>query len=118
MTDGNTIDCQAAADKVLDFAEFFLTLGDMKPAEMLIAIAHRDPAFTYYVEELENPIETAMDFLRIYAEWVFGQVQKVCNASWEEICVAGTGSEKYRLLKMTWAGQTLLWEEVERMLGN
>jgi hypothetical protein len=61
---GDSTDIHKAVDKVLDFAGFFLSLGDMKQTDLLIAIANRDPEFTYYFETVTEPIETALDFFR------------------------------------------------------
>jgi hypothetical protein len=118
VTEVEKIDCAQAADRILDFAEFFLSLGDLKPPDLLIAIANHDPLFTYYFEEVKEPIETALDFLRIYADWALAEVLKKCIASRQEVCAAAVASEKYRLLKMQWSRQTLLWDEVVRMMGG
>lgn len=111
-------DVAKAVEKVLDFAQFFLLLSDMKQTDLLIAVANRDPAFTYYFETVTEPIETALDFFRVYADWAIGQIQKEYKGVWDEVKDACTSSEKYKILKMQCADTMVLWDELEKVLRS
>lgn len=114
----NSASLASAVDKVLDFSEFFLSLGDMKQTDLLTAIANRNPEFTYYFETVTETIETAVDFFRIYAHWVIGQIQKEYEGVWDEVKEACTRSEKYKILKMQCVDTILLWDELEKVLNS
>ncbi len=114
----NTTDIQKAVDKVLDFTEFFLSLGDLKQTDLLIAIAKRDPEFTYYFETVTEPIETALDFFRVYADWAISRIRAEYNTVWDEVKDACACSEKYKILKMQCADTTVLWDELEKVLSS
>jgi len=109
---------EPAKAKILDFMGFFLSLGDMKGPDMLMAVAERDPGFGDYVETVTEPLETAVDFFRVYAQYVFTKMRGECGPGWAEACEACTVSERYRLMEMQWKDVTLLWgvvkEEVEK----
>jgi hypothetical protein len=114
---GNS-DITAAVDKVLDFAGFFLTLGDMKQTDLLIAIANRDPEFTYYFETVTEPIGTALDFFRVYANWAISRIRAEYNTVWDEVKDACGCSEKYKILKMQCADTMVLWDALEKALSS
>jgi hypothetical protein len=110
-------DITTAVDKVLDFAEFFLSLGDMKQTDLLIAIANRDPEFTYYFETVTESIETALDFFRVYANWAIGRIHNEYENIWEEARDACVCSERYGILKMQCADTMILWDELQKALN-
>ncbi len=114
----NTTDIQKAVDKVLDFTEFFLSLGDLKQTDLLIAIAKRDPEFTYYFETVTEPIETALDFFRVYANWAISRICAEYKTVWGEVRDACACSEKYKILKMQCVDTTVLWDELEKVLNS
>ena len=117
MTNGSS-DITTAVDKVLDFAGFFLMLGDMKQTDLLIAIANRDPEFTYYFETVTEPIETALDFFRVYANWAISRIRAEYNTIWDEVKDACACSEKYKILKIQCADTMVLWDALEKALSS
>jgi hypothetical protein len=116
MIDSTNI--QKAVDKILNFTGFFLTLGDLKQTDLLIAIANRDPEFTYYFETATEPIETALDFFKVYANWAISRIRAEYNTVWDDVKDACACSEKYKILKMQCADTMVLWDELEKVLNS
>lgn len=112
------IDNGEALGKVLDFTEFFLNLGDMKGTDMLIAIAERDPEFTYYFETVNDRCETVMDFFRLYGQWAVSRLKTAYSDRWDDILTALARSARYQMLSRHWKDTTALWEELEGMMGK
>jgi hypothetical protein len=110
-------DNDSTLKKLLDFAEFFVSLGDMKQSEMLMAVAERDPGFGEYFETADVQLDTALDFFRIYTEWAIKQIQKECADPWDEIIGAYMRSEKWDVLN-TQCGGTVLWDLLQKILSN
>lgn len=104
-------------DDLLDFATFYLTLGDMPGAQLMVEIAERDPEFTYYMETVTDNFETAIDFLRVYGEWGVERVRKEC-ANWNEVKDALIHSPIYQTLRKQWKDNTVLWEMLEEIWGR
>jgi hypothetical protein len=115
---GDSIDIREASDRLLDFAEFFLRLGELQGQQVLTAIADRDPEFTYYVETVTAHPETLLELFRLYGQWVLEQLKANCGAGWDEAADACVRSERYRILRMQWEKTTLLWEEWEGLVGR
>jgi hypothetical protein len=109
---------ETAVNKLLDFAEFFLSLGDMKQADMLIAIANRNPEFSEFFETVTEPIETAIDFFRVYAGWAVEQILQDSGINWKEIIDVCMRSEKYQILKMQCNETTGLWNILEIIIKH
>jgi hypothetical protein len=109
---------EAAVNKLLDFTEFFLSLGDMKQADMLFSIANRDPEFADYVETVQIPIETAVDFFKVYGDWGIEKIRKENSSIWNDTRKGYVSSEKYQILKMQCADTTVLWEVLEKIING
>lgn len=107
-----------AVNKLLDFTEFFLSLGDMKQTEMLIAIAERDPGFADYFETADVHIETAVDFFKVYAEWAVERIRRENNPAWDAVKEARSCSEKFQNLKIQCAETTVLWDVLEKTINH
>ena len=116
MSDSN--DVSSAAEKVLDFAEFYLTLGDLYGQDLLIAIGKRDPEFTYYIEAVKEPLDTITDFLRVYGDWAISQIRTKCAPVWDEVKNACVCSPKYQTLSKHWKDNTVLWDLLQEILGK
>ncbi|MDD5287641.1 MAG: hypothetical protein PHY28_00795 [Dehalococcoidales bacterium] len=116
MNDNNNI--TSAVDKILEFAEFYVTLGDLYGQDLLVAIGEKDPAFTYYMETVTESFETAIDFLKVYGEWGIAQVRNQCGTNWNEVKNACLTSPKYQNLGKKWKGSTVLWDLLEEILGK
>lgn len=114
----NNFDLQFAVDKVLDFAEFFLSLGDMKQIDLLIAIENRDPDFADYFTKLTEPVGSAIDFFRIYTDWAISKIREEYENVWCEIKDICASSERYNMLKMQFIESTVLWGVLEHILRN
>lgn len=112
------IDLRTAADRLVDFAEFFLRLGELEAQLVLVAIADRDPEFTYYCGSLANQPETLLELFRLYGSWVLNKLKIASGPAWTEIVETARGSERYRLLRMQWEQTSLLWEEWEGLVGR
>ncbi|OGN88534.1 MAG: hypothetical protein A2Z74_07000 [Chloroflexi bacterium RBG_13_46_9] len=109
---------ETAVKKLLDFAEFFLSLGDMKQADMLFSIANRDPEFADYFETITESIETPIDFFRVYADWAIGQIREENTLIWSDIIDAYTCAEKYSILKLKCEETTVLWDILDRIVKH
>jgi hypothetical protein len=107
-----------AVNRLLEFTEFFLSLGDMKQTDMLIAIANRDPEFTNYFENATDLIETAMDFFKVYSDWTIGQVRNDFSNIWNDVRQAYISSERYQVLKIQCDGATALWDILDNTINN
>ena len=107
---------KALADKLLDFSVFFLSLSDMIQTDLLIAIENHDPEFTDYFENVTELIETALDFFRVYAEWVIINVKKECGDTWDDVRARCFTSARYETLKMRSTETPVLWDILERAL--
>jgi hypothetical protein len=107
-----------AVNKLLEFTEFFLSLGDMKQTDMLIAIAKRDPEFTSFFETANDPIETAMDFFKVYSSWAIEQIRKTYDYAWNDIRQAYISSKKYQILKMQCDQTIVLWDVLDNIINN
>ncbi len=109
---------ETAVRKLLDFTEFFLSLGDMKQADMLFGIANRDPEFADYFETVTESIETPIDFFRVYADWAMGKIREENTLIWNDIMDAYTCSERYQRLKIRCEETTELWDILDRIVKH
>jgi hypothetical protein len=109
---------ETAVNKLLDFTEFFLSLGDMKQADMLFGIANRDPEFADYVETVQIPIETALEFFKVYGGWGIEKIRKENSYIWTDIRQAFANSERYKMIKMQCDDTTVLWEVLEKIING
>ena len=111
-----TPDTKEAADRLVDFAEFFLRLGELNGQQVLTSIATESPEFTHYCDSLENQPQTLIELFRLYGRWEIDRLKKESGAAWNEIVERAQASERYRLLKMQWQQTSLLWEEWEQLI--
>lgn len=109
---------ETAVNKLLDFTEFFISLGDMKQADMLFSIANRDPEFADYFELVTESIETPLDFFRVYSDWAVGQIREENTLIWNDIVDAYTCSENYQSLKLRGEETTVLWDILDRIVKH
>jgi hypothetical protein len=109
-------DINASVEKLLEFAEYFLTLGDLSGRELMITIGERSPQFTYDIEQVRVPIDTLIDLLRAYGDWGIELVRKQSTDNWDEVKNACMRTTKYQFLKKQWKDNTVLWEELEKLL--
>lgn len=107
-----------AVDDLLEFASFYLTLGDMHSSQLMVAIAEKDPEFTYYMETVNDTFETVIDFLKVYGEWGVERVRKEFTGNWDEVKAALVCSPIYESLRKQWKDDTVLWEMVEEIWGR
>jgi hypothetical protein len=111
-------DINSAVEKLLEFAEYYLTLGDLSGHDLLMTIGERSPQFTYDIEHIKVPIDTIMDLLRAYGDWGIELVRNQCAGDWNEVKNACTCSTKYQFLRKQWKDTTELWDELEKALNS
>ena len=109
---------ETAVSKLLDFTEFFISLGDMKQADMLFSIANRDPDFADYFETVTESIETPVDFFRVYAQWAVQQMLEENALIWNDVRDAYSCSERYKSLKLRCDETTVLWDILDRIVKH
>lgn len=109
---------KSAVDNLLEFATFYLTLGDVHTSQLMVEIAERDPAFTYYMDTVTETFETAIDFLKVYGEWGVERVRKGCTGNWDEVKAALVNSPAYKSRRKQFKDQTVLWEMLEEIWGR
>jgi hypothetical protein len=107
-----------SSHRLLDFAEFFLRLGDLQVPQVLVAIADRDPEFTYYIDTVKEHPQTLLDMFRLYGRWAIDRFANDHAADWIDVMDSALQSERYRILRMQWEQTSLLWEEWERLVGR
>jgi hypothetical protein len=64
------------------------------------------------------PIETAIDFFKVYAGWAIGQIREENNLIWNDIMHAYTCSERYQSLKLRCDETTVLWDILDRIVKH
>ena len=109
---------KSAVDNLIEFASFYLTLGDMPGAQLMVEIAERDPAFTHYMDTVTGNFETVIDFLKVYGEWGVERVRKKSGINWDEVKAALKCSPTYETFRKQWKGNTILWEMLEEIWGR
>jgi len=114
MADGRE---QTPVDRLLEFMDFFMALGDMKYVDMLVAVDERDPDFAAYAGTVPEPIETLLDLFRLYGKWAVGKIQDECGAEWGTTLESCRACERYRVMTMQWQGM-LLWEGLEKIVAG
>lgn len=112
------VDIKEAVDNLVDFAEFFLRLGELQVQQVLLAIADRDPEFTYFCEALKEPPQTLLDLFLLYGRWVIDKLKMDSGAVWNDVVEQTLCSDRHRVLRMQWEKTSLLWEEWEGLVGT
>ncbi len=109
---------EIVVNKLLEFAEFFISLGDMKQADMLFSIANRDPEFADYFETVTESIDTPVDFFRVYAQWAIHQILEENAPIWNDVTDVYTCSERYKSLKLRCDEAMVLWDILDRIVKH
>jgi hypothetical protein len=107
-----------AADRLLDFTEFFLRLGDLQGPQVLSSIAEHDPEFTWHYDDIAGQIETIMDLFKFYGEWSVNHLRAEYTAEWPEVVNAALADHRWEILKMQWSHTTPLWDELVEIVGG
>lgn len=114
MTNNN--DTDSFVEELLRFVEYYLTLGDLSGHDLLVTIGETSPQFTYDIEQVRVPIDTMMDFLRVYGEWGIDLVRKQCLNNWDGVKNALVCSKKYKTFERQCKDRTVMWDLLEEIL--